>query len=110
MVVPRSVVSAIAYLEHRGWLAKPGKNGKPHNANPMRTVKVDYIWIYEESWPLLLNEAADRPPVGRFSAWAYELHKAHPLPRDHPQRRTLENMPTEKVPASKDPATSTERS
>jgi len=51
-VVPRAVVAKHVRDEHRAWLAAPGRGGKPHNENPMRTFR-DREHQYRDRWELL---------------------------------------------------------
>jgi hypothetical protein len=102
-VVPRSVVSALLYLDHRRHLAVPGKNGQPHADSTMRLLRIDDVRVYRGSWPLL--DCSGEPEhgfvftQGRFPMWAYEAHKHFPLSDEHPCSLVLrDGPPVEKVP------------
>ena len=51
-VVPSKVVADFITSDHRGWLAKKGKGGKPHKNTPMR-VFLDKESKYLDKWELL---------------------------------------------------------
>src|SRR6266853_5442823 len=51
-VVPSKTVAEFLTADHRAWLAKSGKRGKPHQDNPVR-VFVDKESKYLDKWELL---------------------------------------------------------
>jgi hypothetical protein len=66
-VVPRHVMAAIVYLEHRDWLhhhdrlRAPVRTSQQRKANPMRTIRASWIEGYRENWALLDGSAWDAP-------------------------------------------------
>ena len=50
-IVPSRVVAKSIRENHREWLVTPGRNGRKHNDNPMRTFD-DYS-PYHEKWEIL---------------------------------------------------------
>ena len=54
-VIPSSVMAKNIVKEHRLWLKTPGKNGRPHKENKVRTVHL--------------------PPFKSFSGWAISRYK-----------------------------------
>jgi hypothetical protein len=91
-VVPRIVVSALLYLDHRHFLAQPGQDGRPHKDTPQRRVDVE---VWRESWTALTLE-----PYARLPIWTYAAYQAYGLPRDHPLQPWFHSPPYEKIPAS----------
>lgn len=51
-IVPRAVVAKYVSERYRAWLAKPGRNGKPHRENSMRVFR-DRENEYRDRWDLL---------------------------------------------------------
>lgn len=51
-IVPSAVVANEIYDSHRKWLATPGKNGQPHNDNPIREFH-DEEDKYLDNWSCL---------------------------------------------------------
>jgi hypothetical protein len=51
-IVPRTAVAKYVREGHRAWLATPGRGGKPHKDNPMRTFR-DPAHEYRDRWDLL---------------------------------------------------------
>ena len=51
-IVPRNVVAKHVRDGHRAWLSTPGRDGKPHNENPLRTFR-DRVDEYRDRWKLL---------------------------------------------------------
>ncbi len=51
-VVPSKTVADFLAKDHRDWLARPGKGGKPHKDNPVR-VFLDKENQYLDRWDLL---------------------------------------------------------
>jgi hypothetical protein len=95
-VIPRNLVAALIYVDHRRWLSIPAKNGQPHNDNPRRQVRIDDVWIYEDAWALL-----EQPTDGFFKAppWFVECGRDFGLPDGHPGLV----IPDEKLPGPTDP-------
>jgi hypothetical protein len=60
-VEPRDVVAAAVFANHRDWLARPGRNGKPHRDNPMRQLRTKHLDGYREQWDLLRRPTHDAP-------------------------------------------------
>jgi hypothetical protein len=63
-VLPSTLVADVLATTHRAWLAKPGKNGRPHRPHDMRRFRPDYShlgvgWVsgwldpYVEAWRLI---------------------------------------------------------
>ena len=50
--VPLEVVAKHVREEHAAWLASPGRDGKPHVENSMRTFR-DPTDVYRDRWDLL---------------------------------------------------------
>jgi hypothetical protein len=67
-LVPRNVVSAFLYADHRRWLARLSPSGAPHKDTSRRAIVRPTVEGYRERWdllslptddvPLLLDEAA----------------------------------------------------
>jgi hypothetical protein len=62
-VMPSKVVAHAVKLDHEIWLAQPGRNGQPHNPNPMRRIRpvsngMEPGWLdkYLEAWNLILGD------------------------------------------------------
>jgi hypothetical protein len=51
-IVPRAVVAKYVRAEHSEWLSTPGRGGKAHKENPMRTFR-DRTHQYRDRWDLL---------------------------------------------------------
>jgi len=89
-VVPRHVMAAITYLEHRDWLwnldrlRAPIREGSQRKANPQRTIRAEWINGYRDRWDLLDESAFAAPYLGdpRF----LDLEQEVPLPSEY---RTL---------------------
>lgn len=94
-VVPRIVVSALLYLDHRHFLATPSKSGAPHRDSPQRLLRVADIEAWEESWAALTLEPYPRMPI-----WSFAAYQAYGLPPEHPLTCHLRDLPGEKTPAS----------
>jgi hypothetical protein len=58
-VIPASVVADVLELDHRIWLAAPGKNGQPHNATAFRRLRPDSNGV-EQDWMEQYHEAWDQ--------------------------------------------------
>lgn len=88
-VVPRHVMAAIVYLEHRDWLHQldrlraPVRVGHQRKANPMRTIRGVWIEGYKEKWELLDGSAWEAP----FLADPIFLELAHEVPLPDSYRR-----------------------
>lgn len=61
-MVPTNVVAAFVYVDHRGWLRRPGRGGATHRDSPVRAAKVAHFEAYENAWELL-DAPADEAPV-----------------------------------------------
>jgi hypothetical protein len=69
-LVPRNVVAAFLYADHRTWLAKKSPSGAAHKDTPRRAISRPTVDAYRERWdlldlptnevPLLLDDAARR--------------------------------------------------
>jgi hypothetical protein len=95
-VLPRNFVAALIFVDHRRWLAIPAKSGRPHNDNPRRQVRIDDVWIYEDSW-LLLEEPASTSV--KAPPWFVKQWREFGLPGGHPGLA----IPEEKLPGPTDP-------
>jgi hypothetical protein len=90
-VVPRHVMAAIVYLEHRDWLhhldrlRAPVRVGQQRKANPMRTIRGAWIEGYKEKWELLDGSAWEAP----FLADPIFLELAHEVPLPDSYRRLM---------------------
>ncbi len=51
-IVPRAVVAKYVSEGHKAWLARPGRDGKPHRDNAMRVFRDDEN-EYRDRWDLL---------------------------------------------------------
>lgn len=60
-VMPRNVVVAYIYVEHRTWLRGTKRDGSARRDNPARKVKLDAAAPYCERWDLL-EQAEDNAP------------------------------------------------
>jgi hypothetical protein len=67
-IVPRHVIAALAYLEHREWLANTGRLHNfargVRNENPGRTIRALWVNGYLERWDLLDGSAYTAPYLG----------------------------------------------
>ena len=69
-VLPRHVVAALTYLEHREWLANKGRLHKiargahERKENKQRQIRSAWIEGYLEKWDLLDHSAWDSPFLG----------------------------------------------
>jgi hypothetical protein len=61
-VVPTNVVAAFVYVDHRGWLRRPGRGGATHRDSPVRAAKVADFAAYEDAWEML-GAPANQAPV-----------------------------------------------
>jgi hypothetical protein len=81
-LVPRNRIAAYLYVDHRIWLATPGREGKQHKDTSMRAVRSEDIRPYREGWDRLLQPTTDLPHF--LSERIYAGLIEHPLPDDHP--------------------------
>lgn len=87
-VVPRHVVGAFAYLEHRAWLAgsgqlhSPPRGGRQRVANTTRMIRPAWVRDYAERWDLLDHSAWAAPFLG--DPVFRELSREIPLPQGYP--------------------------
>jgi hypothetical protein len=81
-LVPRNTVAAYLYVDHRIWLATPGRKGQPHKDSKRRTVRPEDIEPYRESWDRLFEPTTGVPHYLPERIWAGLVE--HPLPDDHP--------------------------
>jgi hypothetical protein len=95
-VIARNLVAALICVDHRRWLSTLGKNGQPHNDNPRRQVRIDDVWVYEDSWALL-----EKPADTLFKAppWFVGCWRDFGLPDGHPGLV----VPEDKLPSPVDP-------
>jgi hypothetical protein len=83
-VLPRHVVAALAYLEHRAWLREigplhgPPRGGRQRKDNPARQIRADWVTGYLENWDLLDQSAWAAPYLG--AAAFLTLQREVPLP------------------------------
>jgi hypothetical protein len=61
-VVPTNVVAALVYVDHRGWLRRPGRGGAARHDSSVRAAKVADIKAYENEWELL-DAPSNQAPV-----------------------------------------------
>ena len=80
-VVPRDHIVALAYFGYRAWLARPGKNGRPHKQTAMRAIQVEEVERYKDAWGLLNSPAADADWM--IPRWVWDVAKTTP---DRPAR------------------------
>jgi hypothetical protein len=81
-VVPRNVVAAAMYAEHREWLSRTARDGTPHRENPRRNMQLAYITGYEDRWDLLERPADEAPLL--IDQWYTDCVKKFGLPSNHP--------------------------
>lgn len=83
-IVPRNVVAAFIYVDHRVWLATPGKAGQRHRDNPQRNIDTSDVAAYRDRWDLLLAPTSEAPCVlpDRFYSGAQQHSIA--LPHKYP--------------------------
>lgn len=66
-ILPRHVLAAITFLQHRDWLGDMGRLHSPQRAprrdNPRRTIRPPWIAGYLERWDLLDGSARTAPTV-----------------------------------------------
>jgi hypothetical protein len=81
-LVPGNTIAAYLYVDHRLWLAAPGRNGQPHKDTAMRAVRSEDIEAYREGWDRLLKRTTHVPYF--LPERIYAGLRRHPLPDDHP--------------------------
>ncbi len=86
-VMPRNHVSALLWVHHRIWLAKPGRGGAPHKDTTIRNIHKSDIEAYRERWETLL-EAPSATPYA-LPAWFSERVSEFGLPPEHPDAARL---------------------
>jgi hypothetical protein len=81
-LMPRNLVAGLIWVDHRRWLGKPGKDGRPHKDTDRRNIRDWYIEAYRERWDLL------QKPTGRVAPhlpdWWWDEKQHHGLPEGHP--------------------------
>jgi hypothetical protein len=84
-LVPRNTIAAHLYVDHRLWLATPGRKGQPHKDTRRRAVPPEDVEPYREGWDRLLEPTTAVPyflPERIYAGLA-----EHALPNDHPPFR-----------------------
>lgn len=81
-VVPRNVIAAFVWVNHRAWLAGTKKDGTARKDSNMRNCQFAEIAAYRERWELLHQEAVDVPYW--VPDWFFDEAKTHGLPPGHP--------------------------
>jgi hypothetical protein len=82
-VVPRNLISALIYVDHRRWLATPGRKGQPHNDNPQRNADAGQFTAYRDAWHLLEGSCHD-VSYDQLPDWFAPGVAQFGLPPDHP--------------------------
>lgn len=82
-VVPRNLISALIFVDHRRWLATPGRNGQPHKDNPQRNTNADQLAGYRDAWHLLDGSSHD-VPYDQLPDWFAAGVTQFGLPPEHP--------------------------
>lgn len=81
-VVPKDVVAASVYAQHREWLSRPGRKGQPHRDSAMRQVRAKHIDGYRERWDLLDKPTSEAPLL--VHEWYREVVTQFGFPPGHP--------------------------
>jgi hypothetical protein len=58
-ILPRNDVAKMIYLDHRVWLSKTAKSGKPHQDNPRRTIYAKHLLEKQKDWSRLLRPTSE---------------------------------------------------
>ena len=89
-IVPRNVIAALIWVEHRLWLLEPGRSGRPHKDSDQRNIQPKAVTAYKDRWDLLETSAH---AVGyMLPDWFFEGVESVGLPEEHPGVvRTQEN-------------------
>lgn len=53
--VPRNMIAAYVYLDHRLWLSEPKKSGQPRRDSSRRAASPDDLVAYKNRWDRLLT-------------------------------------------------------
>jgi hypothetical protein len=81
-VVPRNIVAGAAYAQHREWLSKSRRDGKPRMDTDKRVMIPAEFSGYEDRWDLLDHPADEAPLL--IGAWYAECVRDFGLPNGHP--------------------------
>ena len=81
-VVPTNVVAGAVYAQHREWLSRPGREGKPRKDTNMRVMPAKHFLGYEDRWDLLEKPADEAPLL--IAEWYSECVRDFGLPPGHP--------------------------
>jgi hypothetical protein len=81
-VIPRNVVAALVFVQHRRWLAGARADGEPRKDSSRRVLKWEEIDRYEERWDLLHHPTAEVPYW--LPEWFREAAALFGLPEGHP--------------------------
>ena len=88
-IVPRNIIAGAAYAQHREWLARPDRTGKPHNDNDRRMLLAKHFSDYEDRWELLNSPTTEAPLL--LGQWYRECVENFGLPQGHPGWPETEN-------------------
>jgi hypothetical protein len=81
-VVPRNVIGALIFVDHRRWLDTPGRHGQPHKDNAQRNTSAGQLQAYRDAWHLLEGSAHD--VAYHLPDWFPEGRAKYGLPPGHP--------------------------
>ena len=83
-VIPRNVVAALIWVDHRRWLAQPSRTGKPHVDSEQRNISPDQVPEYKDRWEWLHRPTTEIPYF--LPDWFYPgaARRAFGLPANHP--------------------------
>lgn len=81
-VVPRNVIAGATFAQHREWLSKPRRDGRPRNDGTQRVMIPSEFAGYEDRWDLLEHPANAAPLL--IGAWYEKCVRDFGLPPGHP--------------------------
>jgi hypothetical protein len=60
-LVPRNLIAAYIYLDHRSWLSAPARNGQPRKDSSRRAARPEELRDYKDRWDLLIKPTHEVP-------------------------------------------------
>jgi hypothetical protein len=90
-LIPRNHVAALLWVEHKRWLAVPGRGGRVHKDNPIRNIRCAEVDPYLEGWHWLTSPTS-RIPYG-LPDWFEREVPTYGLPPGHPDAKRFAVAP-----------------
>lgn len=83
-IIPRNVVAAFIWVDHRRWLAQPARSGRPHKDTDQRSIRPPQVSEYRDRWEWLHEPASSIPY--HLPDWFYDASRDDHfgLPPGHP--------------------------